>query len=170
MKYLLYLLSVISLLSFSLLVIAKDNPDDLLPIQISSDSFEFNNTTGVATYKGKVEVTQGSRQLTSTSLNIYRSKDGSIDRMIAVGSPAKYQGQTDPKKPLLYAHADTIEYYVQKELLILMGHAEVEQAGDKYQAPRIEYDSANERINSHATSSGRTTITIQPRDNKNKGL
>lgn len=137
--------------------------DDEQDIEITSKSFEYNNQTGIATYIGDVYAQQGSRILLGDRLEIYRNSIGDVAKIIVYGEPAKHESITNPLKPKLHAKANEIIYDVLKEHLTLVDEAYVEQAGDVYEAPRIEYDVANETVHSPESDGGRTTITLKPR-------
>jgi len=159
-KYLLAALSCFTLISFADEVSLKDNTQD---VEITSNTFEYNNQTGVATYIGDVYAQQGSRILLGDRLEVYRDSLGDISKIIAYGQPAQHESFTDIDKPKLHAKANEIIYDMLKEHLTLVDDAYVEQAGDIYEAPRIEYDVANEIVSSPENDSGRTTITLKPR-------
>ena len=166
-----YIKQSLQIISLALLlcspVFAKTTPDDEQQIHIKSDSFHFDNQNGIATYTGHVLATQGTRQLTGDRLEIYRDpKTGQIDKLIAYGEPAKYQGLTAPDKPLLFAHAQTITYWVATESLILTGQAEITQAGDVYRAAQIEYDGVKQTVYSPPSDQGQTFIILKNRTSK----
>jgi lipopolysaccharide export system protein LptA len=102
--------------------------DDEKDIAITSHAFEYNHKTGIATYTGKVFAEQGSRKLWGDKLQIIRTADGDIDKIIVTGLPAK-----------------------------------LEQAGDIYEAPLIEYDPSKETVRSPQNGQGQTTIILKPR-------
>jgi len=102
--------------------------DDEKDIAITSHAFEYNHKTGIATYTGKVFAEQGSRKLWGDKLQIIRTADGDIDKIIVTGLPAK-----------------------------------LEQAGDIYEAPLIEYDPTKETVRSPQNGQGQTTIILKPR-------
>lgn len=104
------------------------SPNDDKEIAITSNAFEYNHQTGLATYTGKVYAEQGTRHLWGDKLEIYRGADGQIDKIIVTGLPAK-----------------------------------LEQEGDIYEAPLIEYDPIKETVRSPQNGQGRTTITLKPR-------
>lgn len=140
-------------------------PDDQEPIVIESKMGEYDNKKGAAKYSGNVRVLQGSRELLADTLLVYRNENGRISKLIAIGEPAKYSGQTDPNRPKLYAKAATIEYLAEEELLNLIDNAEVSQDGDIYQAARIEYNIKNDTVTSPPSQDGRVKIILKPRSN-----
>ena len=138
--------------------------DDEADIQITSEQFTYNHQTGVATYTGDVLAVQGSRKLTGDEMQVYRLPNGKIEKIITLGEQAKYQALTENDKPMLYARANTIVYDVAGKQLRLIHDAHVEQGGDAYASPLIEYDTLQRIVKSPQSASGRTTITLQPQN------
>jgi len=147
----------------STITMANEVNDSQKPINITSNTFSYDNIKGIAIYSGNVLAVQGSRQLKADELQLYRDNRGDPDKIIAIGKPAHYQNKTSAGKPLLRAQANNIEYDLNKQMLYLIGAAQVEQGGDRYQAPRIEYNQLTDTVKSPPSEQGRTTITIQPR-------
>lgn len=140
-------------------------PDDQEPIIIESKMGEYDNKKGAAKYSGNVRVLQGSRELLADTLLVYRNENGKINKLVAIGEPAKYSGQTAPNKPKLHAKAATIEYLAEQDLLNLIDNAEVSQDGDIYQSARIEYNIKNDTVTSPPSQDGRVKIILKPRSN-----
>lgn len=138
--------------------------DDQAQIEITSDKSEYNHQSGIATYTGNVIVIQGSRQVSADILHIYRNINGDIDKIVAIGTPARFHFQPELEQPILYARANTITYVDPENLLELDDDAEVTQGGDVYAAPLILYNLETETINSPNNATGRTTVIIQPRE------
>jgi lipopolysaccharide export system protein LptA len=148
------------LLFISNIVIAQ-SPDDTQPLTINSDSFHFDNQTGIATYTGNVLATQGSRRLTGDRLEVHRDeKTQKMSEIIVHGNPARYEGLTDPDKPLLHAQAKLITYKITTQFLTLQNDAQVEQQGNIYRADKIEYDGIKDTVYS-PPSTAQTTIILK---------
>lgn len=109
-------------------VFAAASPNDAKEIAITSQAFEYNHTSGIATYTGKVFAEQGTRKLWGDKLEIFRAQNGDIDKIVVTGLPAK-----------------------------------LEQDGDIYEAPLIEYDPVKDTVRSPQNEKGQTTITLKPR-------
>lgn len=135
--------------------------DDETDIHITSEQFTYNNQTGVATYIGNVLAVQGSRKLTGDEMQVYRLPNGEIEKIITNGKQAKYQALTAHDKPMLHARANTIIFEVVDKNLTLITDAHVEQGGDEYDSPLIEYDTLQKIVKSPQTGEGRTTIILK---------
>jgi lipopolysaccharide transport protein LptA len=149
--------------SFPLMLIAS-SPDDAKDLAITSEAFEYRQKDGIATYQGNVEAIQGSRHINGDTLEVYRGKEGGINKIVVYGKPATHESLPEPNKPLFHAQANTITYDVNKNILTLRDHARVEQGGDVYAAPLIEYDITQKIVRSPESQGGRTTITLKPRE------
>ncbi|MFA6037638.1 MAG: lipopolysaccharide transport periplasmic protein LptA [Legionellales bacterium] len=131
-------------------------------LTINSDSFHYDNKTGIATYLGNVHATQKDRELTGDRLEIYRDeKTGKMDLIKIFGKPAKYQGSVEEGKPPVFAKANEITYHIPTKFLTLTGNAEVKQEDDIYRSHIIEYDGIKDTVYSPASKQGQTTIILK---------
>lgn len=135
-------------------------------LSIKSDTFHYDNQTGIATYTGNVQAVQGDKRLTGNTLKIYRNeKTGKMDKIIVYGKPAKYQGTVEAEKPPVFAKANKITYDVASEFLTLNGNAEVKQEDDIYRAEQIEYDGIKDTVYSPPSSKSQTVIILKDIEN-----
>lgn len=156
------------------------------PIEIEADSAEADDAKKVTIYRGDVIIVQGSLRITGSEVTIYYSKDGDFTKMITTGSPSRFRqlpdGQEDVDANYQRAQASRMEYYKEKDLIVLLGDAVYGQGGDRVAADRIEYDSKNSRMNARtltaskkvkkagdAPKKSRVRITIQPKKKKPEG-
>ncbi len=136
------------------------------PMYIEADRAEMNDRTGVSTYRGGVQVSQGSMVLNADTLTVHNRKR-QIITVVAKGKPAQFRQRPDNQTEDVKANADHIEYRGLDEQLILLGDAKVWQAGNVFQSDRIVYDMKNNVVNagsehSEITDQQRVRITIQP--------
>lgn len=151
----------ISLL-FTSAVVFANLPDMGKNLTINSDTFHFDNQTGIATYTGNVVAVQGNRHLTGDRIEIHRDeKTGKMDNIIVHGNPAYYAGPVEPGKPPVNAQANLITYHIPTKFLTLTGNAQVEQEGDVYRSYQIEYDGIKDTVYSPPSAEGQTTIIIK---------
>lgn len=157
---------ILSLMILSFTACASPFPpsaDDKQDLAITSHAFEYDHHTGLAVYTGNVHAKQGTRELWGDVLKIHSGQNGDIDKIVVLGQPAQHASQSNPKKPPVHAKANEIIYYVTQEQLTLKDNAYVEQGGDVYEAPYIEYSVTHETVRSPQNENGQTTITLQPR-------
>jgi lipopolysaccharide export system protein LptA len=147
-----------------LVSMAAVHQDDKKDLAITSQQFEYRQKEGIAVYRGDVEAIQGSRHINGDTLEVYRGKTGQIEKIVVYGKPATHSSVPDPKKPVFHAQANIIIFDVIKNKLTLQNAARVEQGGDVYEAPLIEYDVTQKIVRSPQSQGGRTTITLKPRE------
>jgi len=174
-KYIFALLFMVPLFLFSIRPsFAETLPDDQEQINVEGGWGEIDLQNGVFVLHKPVVVTQGSRRLDSDTLTIYRTKAGELEKIIATGNPARFQGLTkaDPKSPVMHASAKNITWDAKAEKLILTTNAYVEQAGDIITGPLIEYYLKDNKVmlQQNQQHQGRTKIVLQPRPGSSLNL
>lgn len=146
-------------------------PDDNeKPINIQSDrasqkTLENGETTE---YFGNVQMTQGSLKINGEHITIH-SKDREVTSIRAVGSPATFEQQSDSESSLVEAQAETLDYQLKDEIVILLNNACIKQNGSTVSGKRIEYDIATEKINASGgdTDSSRVNMILLPEGEAN---
>ena len=146
-------------------------PDDRnKPIEIQANSAERDAKTGITTYKGNVDVQQGSIHISADTV-VLNSTNNKLTRIHATGSPATYHQQLTGPKDVVDAQALNIYFDVAKDLITLQDSASLKQASGSIKGDRIEYDTKSERVKAQASKSGsndnskRITVIIPPSTN-----
>ena len=111
-------------------------PND--PIKIQADSAVFNEKNGSTEYIGTVIMQQGSLEITA-DLIVILTDDAGLRELIASGNPVRYNQTKTSLKPSIKAEAHKIHYFKLDERMELTGSAFLEQDGQSFSAPRIEY-------------------------------
>lgn len=139
------------------------------PVQVSADSARFNEKTGIATYSGAVLVKQGTLEIRADEIVITTDKKGAILTSVAKGRPARYQQQIDPKKGLVTAEAQRIDYDAKNEIITLTTNARLKQDGSSFQGNIITYNSLRQQVDAKGDGANRVQLIFPPqiRDNKN---
>jgi lipopolysaccharide export system protein LptA len=138
-------------------------PDDASrPIEINSDTAEFDDKLGTAKHFGHVLMNQGSRHLEAETLIIERNAANKIEKITAIGRPAQFKTQLDFEKPALDATADTLVFYPEKQTLYLTKNAQVMQDNHRVEGNRLIYFLATKKLISEFTADKRTTVIIPP--------
>lgn len=140
------------------------------PVQVSANSASFNEKTGIATYSGAVLVKQGTLEIRADEIVITTDKKGTILTTIATGNPARYQQQTDPKKGLVNAEAQRIDYDAKNEIITLTTHAKLKQDSSSFQGNVITYNSLHQQVDAKGDGTNRVQLVFPPpiRDSKAK--
>jgi lipopolysaccharide export system protein LptA len=152
-------------LLFSLWLLSAQSPalvtDKDQPIELAADSVEVDDGKGLSLYKGNVDLRQGTVRLWADQVTI-EHRGEKPDKIIAVGSPARFFQQTEDGP--IKAHAKHAHYVVNNELLTLTGDAMLIQNRDEIRNDRIIYDRARHQIKAGDAAKGkqRVHITIQP--------
>lgn len=134
-------------------------------INVSADSADLSHLRHKGVYKGNVELIQGTTNLRAAQAETYGNNKNQLTLAVAKGNKtnqAHYWTMTDKEKPLLHAYADTIHYQPLKHLIILIGHARVEQGTNSFSAARIVYDTVKQHVVSESNEQTRTTIVLYP--------
>lgn len=161
------LLLSIFLMSISNALWAASNvslEQDNTPVNIQSDSANFDEKKGLAIHQGHVLITQGSRLLSADHLEIYRNKEGKIQSIIAKGSPASFEANPDPNKPKIFGQANTLQYYPKENKIILVDSAELKQEDKTLQGALITYHFDTQTLESDAKANQRTTVILKNKE------
>lgn len=136
--------------------------DENQPIQIQADKAEFNEKNGTAIYTGDVKIKQGTLKVIADVVTIYRNANG-VETIVAVGKPAHYRQKPEENKADVFAHAKTIEYHVQKEIIKLIDDAKLEQEGNTFTGQKIDYFMKKQLVKANSQQkNGRVFTTILP--------
>jgi len=140
------------------------------PIQIEADSVDIDDGKGTSTYKGNVELTQGSIRITADRVTITQHQ-GQSDHVEAVGSPVTFRQRTEGAKGIIKGRAKRAEYDANSEMLYLIDEAVLTQGSDSFKSDRITYDRARSVVKAGASAKGkkRVRVTIQSGNSKHQG-
>ncbi len=148
-------------------VLALDT-DRNQPIQVTADSASYNQKSGVAVYTGNVLVIQGTLHVWADQLTIHTDKDGKIQTAQAIGNPARYEQVQDPKKGPVMAHAQEIDYDMDKDSLTLKSNAHITQDNSSADGSIIHYDIKDQHIDAQGDQQGRVFLIFPPRSTQNQ--
>lgn len=167
------LLALAAIIAFSPTLAPALSTDDEQPIVIEAEEAEANNRTRITVYRGDVVITQGTRRITGDTVWIHYDDSNTITKAISVGNLATFQELPDGKEDYTNADAERMEYYADRDLIILIGKARYRAGNDVITAPRIEYYSGLGQVKAGAQSNGgeagapqgsdRVRITITPK-------
>jgi len=137
------------------------------PIDIKANRVVVNDKQGISHYSGNVLLTQGSLIIKADEIIVYLMQ-GRLEKIFITGKPASFEQQPENRREIVKSRAEQMEYFSNKEFLILKQNAEVLQGGNHFQGDHIEYDTYNSvvRAKKEANSQSRVHAIIQPRDAK----
>jgi len=135
------------------------------PIYVEADAAAIDDITGITTYTGDVIITQGSMILKGSKIELFRGEDQTINQMISFGAPAYFEQQPQADQAITYATGITLDYTIDKQMLLITGDAKVEQGGDEFTGAKISYDMTNEQVKAFSSEGGkqRVQMILQPR-------
>ncbi|MDF3055285.1 MAG: lptA [Gammaproteobacteria bacterium] len=147
------MLALLTLLfSLSSLTTYALSSDSDLPMNVSSDTLDFNSKTGITIFTGNVKMDQGTTHLRADKVTVYKRMDGEVEKIIAVGKQAHYSTQPEEGKDVMDAFGNTIEYYPQKKQAVILGNGSVKQGQNSLNAQHIVYDLAKDTLTSIPTN------------------
>ena len=140
------------------------------PIRVQADSAEMDDKQGVAVYRGGVVITQGTLKITGDTVTITQNKQGEIEVFTSVGKPAYYEQIPAQGKQKVQAYGLTIQYFADKERIVLIDQAKVIQEGNTFEGEKIVYDTQRQIVNAGRATGGnistprpRIDMVIQPK-------
>ncbi len=153
-----------SLLLALLAATASGLPEDReQPIRLQANRASFDQRTGVSTYEGNVEVSQGTMYLGAEQAVVIFDADGRFQRMEATGQPARFRYQPSIDKPRIDGTGQRVEYDAAAARVVVSGNAHFVQGGDEFTGERIVYDLDRDQVNASGPPGGRIEFIIQPR-------
>lgn len=136
-------------------------------LTLEAVSAEFDEARGMTTYSGQVVMQQGSMIIRADKLVIFGKLD-SASKVIATGKPAKFQQTAKVDAQPVKASANKLEYEVNKETLVLVGNAALDQEGSSLKSNQIEYDVKKALVKAGSkpndtSGDGRVRMVIPPK-------
>ena len=160
-------LAVVFVLPVSSWALSTDRQKD---IEIEADSALIDDAKQQTIYTGDVVIIQGSLRITGAKVTIHYDDNSDFIKLESVGKPARFRQLPDGKKDIdsnyQVAHADRMEYFKKKDLIILLGNAVYGQGGSKVAADRIEYNSRTSQMTARSVKA--KTKTKSTAENKKK--
>ena len=135
--------------------------DSTKPINIQADSAEINDASGVSTYRGNVEITQGSMQLTG-DIVILETANKKVQKIIAEGNLSTFKQKTDDGR-LINAEAKKMVYSITGNKIVLTDNAKLTEAGNTFASDHIIFFTDKEIVKAgSSTGDDRVNITVFP--------
>lgn len=157
------LLAVVALGPLASATVVAREGDRQKPANIEADRAEVDRAQGVAHYYGDAVFTQGTLRVTGDQITIH-APAGRLDRAEAEGQPATLRQQTNAGRTVR-ARARRIDYASEAQRITLTGNAEVLRGGERFEAHRIVYYSATDRVEARGgASDDRVHIRMEPDD------
>lgn len=155
-------MSILCLLSCSAFSLPSDNNE---PVYLQAGTASLNQLTHEGIYTNHVKLDQGNMHLRAAYAVIKGDTKNQLIYAMAQGKAtqqAHIWTLTDADKPPFHAYADTIHYYPQEHRVELIGHAQIKQGANQFNAPEIHYDTIKQHLITKQHKNERTTIILQP--------
>ena len=144
--------------------------DSQQPIDIQADSAIVDDTKGISTYRGNVNIDQGSMHIIADEVEIIMDENEVIQIIASTDTDseklAHYEQLPDDSDEVVFANARKITYLVQEKRLHLSGSATLKQIKDTFTGELLYYDIGEGivNLNSGGKSGDRIKMTINPKD------
>ncbi len=132
-------------------------------IKVASNYQEGDGINKKATYRGNVQISQGSLLVKAEELQVDASQGEGKEIFIAIGSPAEYSQQQEDGS-IVTAKANKIMYMRDSRSLSLEGDAQIEQNASSVKGDSIKFNMELEQIIAQGSNqqNGRVITIFQP--------
>lgn len=139
------------------------------PVNIESDTLKVDDEKQLATFDGRVVLTQGSFILRSNKLVVRKDAQG-FQHATAYGTPATFREKRDGSDEWIDGEALRVEYDSKREFIELFESARLTRGKDEVRGSHISYDiradyytvNSNKGQNANAPDT-RVRATLQPK-------
>jgi lipopolysaccharide export system protein LptA len=133
------------------------------PVNVNANSFSGSQDSGKATFIGNVRIDQGTLHADGDHGVGYFDQNNQVQRVVLTGTPAHMQQKLDDGA-MMHGSADTIDYTVSQNTVVLTGDANVVQEGrGSFHGAKLVYNTDSGQINGEGGSGGQVHMTLQPR-------
>lgn len=138
------------------------------PIKVRADHFEASQRDGTTILTGRVAITQGSLEAAADKATAHRDANGDFNRIVMQGTPATLQQQLDGGASMR-GRADSIDYAINDNVVVLTGHAHVERSDQgSFDGARLVYDTDTGAIEGSGGNDGQVELVLKPRRNSGR--
>lgn len=133
------------------------------PVNVTANSFSGSQDSGKTTFTGNVKIDQGTLHADGNSAVGYFDQNNQVQRVVLTGSPAHMQQKLDDGT-MVHGQANTIDYTVSQNTVVLTGDASVVQEGKgSFHGAKLTYNTGSGQINGEGGTGGQVHMTLQPR-------
>ncbi len=141
--------------------------DNQAVVEVRADSADINQETHKGIFINQVELDQGTTHLRANKATTEGNAKNQLIKATIFGDKiqqAHYWELVAEDKPVVHAYADIIDYFPEKHLIKLTGHARVEQGRNSFSAPIIVYDTLHHHVITEAKPGEKTVIIYHPEE------
>lgn len=139
--------------------------DKSQPMHVNADAFAGSQDSGKIVFTGNFHMDQGTFKVDGAQATVYTDPNDTSQwqRVVVTGNPAHFQ-QTQDSGTLVHGQAQTIDYKVSDNTVVLTGDATVVQEGrGTFHGEKLVYNTDSGEIQGSANTGGQVHITLQPR-------
>jgi lipopolysaccharide export system protein LptA len=132
------------------------------PVAVAANWFSGSQDSGKATYKGDVKISQGTLHADGDNATGYFDQDNQVQRVVLTGNPAHMSQQMDDGSNV-HGQADTIDYTVSQNTVVLTGDAVVVHEGQgEFHGAKLTYNTDTGQIVGEGGTGGQVHMILQP--------
>ena len=136
--------------------------DSSQPINISADYQMGSQDKAITILKGNVQIDQGTMHLDGGKAVGNFDQDNKLSHAVLTGKPAHMRQQMDDGS-LVHGQADTIDYTVSNNTIVLNGNAVVVHEGQgETHAAKITYNTDTGQMSAERGPGGQVHMVLQP--------
>ena len=136
--------------------------DSTQPINVNADYQMGSQDKAITILKGNVQIDQGTMHLDGDKAVGNFDQDNKLSHAVLTGKPAHMRQQMDDGS-LVHGQADTIDYTVSNNTIVLTGDAVVVHEGQgETHAAKITYNTDTGQMSSERGAGGQVHMILQP--------
>ncbi|MBO6258296.1 MAG: lipopolysaccharide transport periplasmic protein LptA [Succinivibrio sp.] len=137
------------------------------PLHIESDEQLADLQANKAIFTGKVHAVQGTIELNADKTEVIRDDKGQLKEVHAYGNPVTYRQKQDNGK-IIRSQSSVLDYYPQRDLVVLTGKATIWQDESHVNGEKIEYNLNTQKMKASNANAqgGRVQSTFIPQEFK----
>lgn len=133
------------------------------PVNVNANSFSGSQDSGKTTFTGNVKIDQGTLHADGNSAVGYFDQNNQVQRVVLTGTPSHLQQKLDDGS-MVHGAANTIDYTVSQNTVVLTGDATVVQEGKgSFHGAKLTYNTDSGQISGESGASGQVHLTLQPK-------
>ncbi|MEO6969056.1 MAG: lipopolysaccharide transport periplasmic protein LptA [Rhodanobacteraceae bacterium] len=133
------------------------------PVNVNANSFSGSQDSGKTVFTGAVKIDQGTLHADGDNANGYFDQNNQVQRVVLTGKPAHMQQKLDDGS-MVHGSADTIDYTVSENTVVLIGNANVVQEHKgEFHGAKLTYNTDSGQISGESGGGGQVHLTLQPK-------
>ncbi|MEO7149965.1 MAG: lipopolysaccharide transport periplasmic protein LptA [Rhodanobacteraceae bacterium] len=133
------------------------------PVNANANSFFGSQDSGKTVFTGNVKIDQGTLHADGDSATGYFDQNNQVQRVVLTGKPAHMQQKLDDGS-MVHGSANTIDYTVSENTVVLTGDANVVQEHKgEFHGAKLTYNTDSGQISGESSAGGQVHLTLQPK-------